>query len=72
MEKFINNIKTYLELDELDLNAKFTDFEEWDSLSVLSILSLLDSDYGMNMTQKEVEAFPSIADFVNYVKDNAK
>jgi acyl carrier protein len=72
MEGLINNIKMFLELDDLDLNVRFTDLEEWDSLSVLSVLSLLDSDYGMNMTQKEVESFPSIAAFIEYVKKNAK
>jgi acyl carrier protein len=72
MENLVNSIKQFLELDELDLNAQFTDLEEWDSLSVLSVLSLLDSDYGMNMTQKEIESFPSIAAFVDYVGKNAK
>jgi acyl carrier protein len=72
MEELINNIKMLLEIDELDLNVKFTDLDEWDSLSVLSILSLLDSDYGMNMTQKKVESFQSIAAFIDYVKENAK
>jgi acyl carrier protein len=72
MENLIDNIKAFFELDDLDLNAKFTDYDEWDSLSVLSILSLLDSDYGMNMTQKEIEAFPSIAAFIEYVEKNAR
>jgi acyl carrier protein len=72
MEDLINSIKIFFELNEIDLNARFADFEEWDSLSVLSVLALLDSDYGLNMTQKEVESFPSIAAFVDYVEKNAK
>ena len=72
MEKLVKNIEELLEVENLDTNLKFTDLGEWDSLSVLSILALLDSDYGMNLTQKEVENFSSIADFIKYVETNAK
>jgi len=72
MEKLVENIEELLEVENLDTNLKFTDLEEWDSLAVLSILALLDSDYGMNLTQKEVEAFASITEFIKYVETNAK
>lgn len=68
MANLVENLKELLEIDNLDLNVKFTDLEEWDSLSVLSVLALLDSDYNTNMTQKEVEAFPSIAEFVKHIE----
>jgi acyl carrier protein len=72
MNKLINSITEILEVEELDLNVKFTDLEEWDSLSVLSVLALLDSDYGINMNKREIEIFPSIVAFVEYVEKNAK
>ena len=72
MENIVENIKELLEVEDLDLNLKFKDLEEWDSLSVLSILALLDSDYGIIMTKKEIEAFSSINLFIEYVKENAK
>jgi acyl carrier protein len=74
MDKMVleEKLKTIFELDELDLNVKFADLEEWDSLSVLSVLALLDSDYGINLTKNEVTAFPSILAFMEYVEKNAK
>jgi len=71
MDKLVKNIEELLEVENLDTNLKFTDLIEWDSLSVLSILALLDSDYGMNLDQKEIESFASIADFIKYVEKNA-
>lgn len=68
MATLVDKLQELLEIDNLDLNAKFTDFDEWDSLSVLSVLALLDSDYGINMTQKEVEAFDSVGAFVKHVE----
>jgi acyl carrier protein len=72
MANLVERIKEIFEVESLDLNLKLTDFEEWDSLSVLSVLALLDSDYGMNMNKKEIENFPSIEAFVEYIGKNAK
>ena len=72
MTNLVEKIKELLEVEEFNLNAKFKDLEEWDSLSVLSTLALLDSDYKINMSQQEIEAFSSIAEFVEYVEKNGK
>ena len=50
-------------MEELDVNKKLTDYEEWDSLTALSIIALLDSDYKMAMTGKEILAFENIEAF---------
>jgi len=68
----IEKIKQVLEVEELNVTAKFKDLEEWDSLSVLTVLAYLDSDYKINMSQQEVEAFSSIAEFIEHVEKNAK
>lgn len=70
MEKLIQQLADILEVDELDINKKFTDYEEWDSLAGLSLIALLDSDYNMTMKNKEVLAFDSIKDFCEAVIKN--
>jgi len=72
MEKLVEELKEIFEIDYLDISLKFDDLDEWDSLSVLSILSMLDSDYGINMTKKDLENFTSITEFIKYVEENAK
>jgi len=72
MEKLVEELKEILEIDHLDVNAKFEDLDEWDSLSVLSVLSMLDSDYRINMSKKELYCFSSIAEFIKYVETKAK
>ena len=49
------------------VTKKFTDYEEWDSLSALSVLAMLDSDYNTSMKADEVVAFESIEAFCNEV-----
>lgn len=67
MEELIEKISEILEVEELDINKKFSDYEEWDSLAGLSLIAMLDSDYNMTMKTKEILAFDSILEFCKAV-----
>lgn len=67
MNELIEKLAEILEVDELDVNKKFTDYEEWDSLCGLSVIAMLDSDYGTTMKNKEILEFNSIKDFCEAV-----
>ena len=67
MNELIEKLAEILEVDELDVNKKFIDYEEWDSLCGLSIIAMLDSDYNMTMKNKEILEFNSIKDFCEAV-----
>lgn len=63
MKNLIEQLAEILEVDELDTNKKFTDYDEWDSLASLSVIALLDSDYNRAITTKEILAYNSIKEF---------
>ena len=63
MEKLIKKLEEILETENLDVNKKFQDYEEWDSLAAWSVISLLDSDYGLPMKYKDLIAFENIKAF---------
>lgn len=67
MEELVLKLAEILEVDELDLSKKFSDYDEWDSLAGLSILAMLDSDYNTTMSGKEIAAFDSIEAFCKEV-----
>lgn len=67
MEELVSKLAEILEVDEVDVNKKFTDYEEWDSLCGLSIIAMLDADYGLTMKNKEILEFASIKDFCKAV-----
>ena len=67
MEELIEKLADILEVDELDIEKKFTDYDEWDSLAGLSLIAMLDSDYDMTMRNKEILAFNSIREFCEAV-----
>ena len=67
MEELIEKLAEILEVEELDATKKFTDYEEWDSLSALSVLAMLDSGYNTSMKADEVFGFASNEVFCNEV-----
>ena len=67
MEELVTKLAEILEVDNLDITKRFTDYEEWDSLTGLSVLALLDSDYNTTMSGKEIASFDSIGAFCKEV-----
>ena len=71
MEKLLARIAEILDVEEVDVTKKFTDYEEWDSLAALSILSLLNSDYRIAMKTSELREFASIENFCKDILSRA-
>lgn len=63
MEELVEQLKELLEVEELDLTKKFSDYEEFDSLAILTILAMLDSDYNKSMKAADLRVYESIEAF---------
>ena len=63
MEELIAKLAEILEVEDLDVNKKFADYDEWDSLSALSVLAMLDSDYHIQMKNADIAAYENIEAF---------
>lgn len=67
MEELIEKLAEILEVEDLDIKKKFTDYDEFDSLAVLTILATLDSDYNKRMKAADIRSYESIETFCNAV-----
>ena len=67
MEELISKLAEILEVENLDVTKKFTDYEEFDSLAALTILATLDSDYNKTMKTADIRGFESIESFCKEV-----
>ena len=57
MEDFINGLKDNidaLELVDLQSSTPLKSIEDWDSLAILSTMAFVASEYGVNITAKEI------------------
>jgi len=69
-EKFIELFQETLEIEEQEvkMDDKFRDYEEWDSLSVLALLAMLNEEYDIVIPRNEFEKLITVKDIVEYIK----
>ena len=67
MEELLEKLAEILEVETVDPTKKFTDYDVFDSLAVLTILAMLDSDYNKTMKASDIRGYASIEAFCNDV-----
>jgi len=73
-DRFLELFRDTLELDgiQIDLNTKFRDLENWDSLSFLSILAMIDEEYDVIIEGNDFKNLITINDLINEIKKRGK
>jgi len=61
MEKFLDEMAEILEVENVQPQDNFTEFEAWDSLAQLSVIALADSNYGVTISALELKELKDIA-----------
>jgi acyl carrier protein len=69
-EKFIKLFKETLEMNDVEIrpDTKFRDLENWDSISFLSVLAMLDEEYGVNIEGNDFKKLVTIEDLINEIR----
>jgi acyl carrier protein len=68
--QFLLNVKEALEISDRDLSLtdNFRDYEEWDSLKQLSLIAMLDEQYGVEIEYKDFRELKTLGDLLSEVK----
>lgn len=68
VEEKIEMLEEIMDLDEgtLEVNSVLEDFEEWDSLSKLSLMATVKKDFGKKLTVEEIKDFHTVKDICDY------
>ncbi|MDD2474659.1 MAG: acyl carrier protein [Dysgonamonadaceae bacterium] len=66
-EKFIEQLKEVLEIEDRDLNEndEFRNYDEWDSLAYLSVIAMYDEEYDMQLEESDFKKLRTVADLFN-------
>ena len=72
-EKFIGLFKETLELEdtEIKMSTVFRDLENWDSLTFLSVLAMIDEEYDVVIAGNNFRELVTIEDLINEIKKNS-
>ena len=69
-ETFLEELANILDETSVEENAILRDFESWDSLAVLSIVSLADSKFGFTLTFPDVQRMITVSDLWAFFSKN--
>lgn len=63
-EKFIENLKDVLEIEDrnLSMNDNFREYDEWNSLAYLSVIAMLDEEYDVQIEEAEFKKLQTVGD----------
>jgi len=69
-QNFFEQITEIFELNtgEISINDKFRDYEKWDSLTALTVIAMLDSEFGIVLESREFNKLITVGDLLSEVK----
>ena len=70
MNEFLEKLADILEEDVVVKEEILKDFDEWDSLSALSIIAMIDADYGVTVFSEDLDKFSTIEDLFAHLELN--
>lgn len=70
IEEKIAMLEDVMDLDEgeLKLDSVLAEFEEWDSLSKLSLIAMAKQDFGLVLTTDVISTFDTVKDICDYLR----
>ena len=72
MEEFLKKIADILEEEELKETDELKSFAQWDSLSVLSVIAMLDANYGVNLRAADLATVNTAGELWKLVESKKK
>ena len=72
MENFIQKFEEVLELPNgtINPNDSFRDYEEWDSLALLSLMAMLEDEYNTTIPRDSFQKINTVQELYNYIASN--
>ena len=72
-EKFLEALKEAIEAEDKEINMedRFKEYEEWDSLAQLSLIAALDEAFGVEIEDEDFQKLETVNDLFNAVKERS-
>lgn len=73
-EKLVSALAEALEMDASEINLQdcFRDYKNYSSLSELSVLAMLDSDFGIEIEMKEFNNYKTVESLIILVENRTR
>tara|TARA_B100001094_G_C18196294_1_gene811428 strand:- start:279 stop:506 length:228 start_codon:yes stop_codon:yes gene_type:complete len=71
-EKIINAIKDIFEdidTSSFNLKTEFKNNDEWDSMTALSLITILDQDFGVSISGEKIKELNTIEELIIFINE---
>ncbi len=70
--EFIEKFAEALDIDVtgLSVDTEFRTIEEWDSISYLSVIAMMDEEYEIQIENAEFKQLKTLGDIMNYIESH--
>jgi acyl carrier protein len=71
-EQFLEKVKETLEIEgrELQFSDNFKEYDEWDSLNLLSMIAMIDEDYGVVIDSNAMSKVQTLDELFQLIESN--
>ena len=66
-QKVITLVSTALNVNSIDLQSSQENTSEWDSLAYLSVISAMEEEFEIEITEKNINNFGSVQNILNEI-----
>ena len=69
-KKIIEQLKDILEIENIEVNLEdnFRDYENWDSMAALSVIAMIDDEFGVVINGEDFRQLNTVGDLIQAVK----
>jgi len=68
----ISNLYEVTDLNEIHLNAKYKELDEWDSLLALEIIAMIDEEFNVELNGDDIRNTETLEDLLNLVESRSQ
>lgn len=72
MEKFNEKLLDIFEVESISDDNFIEDFDAWDSLTLLSLIAVVDSDYNLQINESTFDDIKTIGQLKKYIQERIK
>lgn len=72
MDLFLTKLADILEVDEVRGSSALRDFAQWDSLSALSVIAMVDGEYGVQLTANDLKGSRTAEDLYQAIQKKSR
>jgi len=71
-EHFLEKVRETLEIEgrNLQFSDRFKEYEEWDSLNLLSMIAMIDEDYGVVIDSNAMSKIQTLDELFQLIESN--